>query len=115
MISITDELAPYILAVVAQIPYGCVASYAQVARLSGFPKHARLVGKVLQQLDSESDVPWHRVINAQGKISLKKMNEQGENIQRNKLINEGVLVIQDKISLKAYQWDGNVEYSKIKG
>ncbi len=47
----SDELARQILHVVALIPYGKVASYGQIAKLAGLPKHARLVGYVLKHLD----------------------------------------------------------------
>lgn len=104
----TDELARQILQVVALIPYGKVASYGQIARMAGLPKHARLVGYVLKHLDSEAEIPWHRVINSQGKISLSKLDDQGENIQRVKLLAEGVMVIGDKINLKQYQWNNSL-------
>lgn len=93
-----------ILNVVCLIPAGQVATYGQVARLAGLPKHARLVGYVLKHLSAEHTVPWHRVINAQGEISLSKLNAQGENIQILKLQAEGILVIAEKVNLKQYQW-----------
>ena len=99
-----DELAHMILNVVCLIPAGQVATYGQVARLAGLPKHARLVGYVLRHLSAEHTVPWHRVINAQGKISLSKLNAQGENIQTLKLQEEGIVVIAEKVNLKQYQW-----------
>ena len=100
----SDELARQILQVVALIPYGKVASYGQIAKLAGLPKHARLVGYVLKHMDQATEIPWHRVINSQGKISLSKLDDQGTNIQRLKLLEEGVMVIADKINLKQYQW-----------
>ncbi|MDM1753830.1 MGMT family protein [Acinetobacter towneri] len=100
----SDELAHMILNVVCLIPAGQVATYGQVARLAGLPKHARLVGYVLKHLSAEHTVPWHRVINAQGEISLSKLNAQGENIQILKLQAEGILVIAEKVNLKQYQW-----------
>ncbi|OAL78562.1 methyltransferase [Acinetobacter sp. SFB] len=100
----SDELARHILQVVALIPYGKVDSYGQIAKLAGLPKHARLVGYVLKHLEAEIDIPWHRVINAQGKISLSKLDDYGDNIQRLKLSEEGVMVIGNKINLKQYQW-----------
>lgn len=102
----SKELAPLILAVVNLIPEGKVASYGQVAKLAGLPKHARLVGYVLKHLDAGSTLPWHRVMNSQGKISLNKLNECGENIQQCKLFEEGVSVIAGKVDLKIYQWKG---------
>ena len=100
----TDELARQILQVIALIPYGKVATYGQIAKLAGLPKHARLVGYVLKNMDADTEIPWHRVINSQGKISLIKVNLQGDNIQSLKLLAEGVVVIGDKINLKKYQW-----------
>ena len=69
--SIVKELAPMIFQVIAQIPYGRVASYGQIARSAGIPKHSRLVGYVLKHMDADSSLPWYRVINSQGKISLR--------------------------------------------
>lgn len=103
----SDELARQILQVVTLIPYGKVASYGQIAKMAGLPKHARLVGYVLKHLDQESEIPWYRVINSQGKISLSKLNDHGENIQRVKLLAEGVMVRGDKINLKQFQWMNN--------
>lgn len=102
----SDELAQMILSVVALIPKGKVASYGQIAKLAGLPRHARLVGRVLKEMDASSDLPWHRVINSQGKISVHKLDEQGMNIQAAKLMQEGVVVIGDKVNLKVYRWDG---------
>ncbi len=53
----TNELHRQILEVIALIPYGKVASYGQIAKLAGLPKHARLVGYVLRHLDKDSEIP----------------------------------------------------------
>lgn len=98
------ELYRQILEVVALIPYGRVASYGQVAKLAGLPRHARLVGYVLKHLDQNSPLPWHRVVNAQGKISCKKVTESGENLQQIRLAKEGVEVIYQTIQLQHFQW-----------
>lgn len=103
--SIVKELAPMIFQVIAQIPYGRVASYGQIARLAGIPKHSRLVGYVLKHMDVDSTLPWYRVINSQGKISLSKLNDQGQNIQAQLLLAEGILVIGDKVKMKEFQWN----------
>ena len=58
-----------IYAAVMSIPPGRVATYGQVADLAGLPRRARLVGAALRSLPEDSGVPWHRVVNAQGKIS----------------------------------------------
>ncbi|AWL29432.1 methyltransferase [Acinetobacter defluvii] len=100
----TVELAQMILSVVIQIPYGKVASYGQVAKLAGLPKHARLVGRVLGQLEAEHDVPWHRVINSQGKIRVNQLDEQGTNLQQALLLAENVVVIDGKVNMKKFGW-----------
>ena len=95
-----------ILTVVSQIPYAKVATYGQIARLAGLPQHARLVGRVLSHLEENTDIPWYRVINAQAKISLNKLDSSGQNIQQQKLIQEGIVLAGDRVDLKRYQWDG---------
>lgn len=102
--SASNELAQMIVAVVALIPYGKVASYGQIAALAGLPRHARLVGRVLSQMDETSEVPWHRVINSQGRISLSRLDDHGYNVQQAKLLEEGVAIVNGKISFKKFGW-----------
>lgn len=92
-----------IYAVVRQIPAGQVATYGQVARLAGLPGHARQVGYALNALPHENDVPWHRVINAQGSIS-RRAEPQYEGIQRELLEREGVKFELDRVPLPRFQW-----------
>lgn len=102
--SASSELAQMIVAVVALIPYGKVASYGQIAALAGLPRHARLVGRVLSQMDETSEVPWHRVINSQGRISLSRLDDHGYNVQQAKLLEEGVAIVNGKINFKTFGW-----------
>jgi methylated-DNA-protein-cysteine methyltransferase related protein len=88
--------------VVKRIPRGKVATYGQVARLAGFPNHARLVGYAMHSLN-DTRVPWHRVINAQGKISLRDLSAE---IQRGLLEEEGVwFSSSDVVDLKRFRWN----------
>lgn len=92
-----------IYAVVRQIPPGRVASYGQVARLSGFSGQARQVGYALNRL-ADNDVPWHRVINAEGRIS-KRSNPDFEHLQRVLLEAEGIeFDAVNRVSLRKYGW-----------
>jgi methylated-DNA-protein-cysteine methyltransferase-like protein len=100
----TNELHRQILEVIALIPYGKVATYGQIAKLAGLPKHARLVGYVLKHLDKSSEIPWYRVINSQGKISVTRINQQGENVQQSLLEQEGIYLLNGKVSLKKFGW-----------
>lgn len=89
--------------IVAMIPPGKVATYGQIARLTGNPNHARAVGATLKNLPKDSTLPWHRVVNAQGKISFVQGCSQYQR-QRNKLEREGIEFSGYKISLNQYQW-----------
>lgn len=88
---------------VSQIPSGNVASYGQVARLAGLPNASRLVGNVLKNLPESSQLPWHRVINAQGKISFKE-GSSAYREQRLRLESEGLVFAGNKLSLTKYGW-----------
>lgn len=89
--------------VVHMIPSGKVATYGQVAVLAGLPQAARFAGTALKGLPTATRIPWHRVINAQGKISLPKSSASYQE-QNQRLTQEGVLIKNGKIALKDYQW-----------
>lgn len=94
-----------IYAAVSRIPEGRVATYGQVARLAGLPGRARLVGQALSALPEESAVPWHRVVNAGGRISRRSVDRGYETLQRRILEDEGVRFGPDgAIPLKTFQW-----------
>jgi methylated-DNA-protein-cysteine methyltransferase related protein len=93
-----------VLTVVKAVPKGKVVTYGQVALLIGSPRAARQVGMVLRGLkEGDDDVPWQRVINAQGGISTYKVGT-GE-LQKALLESEGIKIRSDKtVDLKKYQW-----------
>ncbi len=74
---------------VAKIPIGSVMSYGEVAKVAGFPRHARFVSVALKKAPKELKLPWHRVINSQGKISFPK-GSSPYRIQKSRLRKEGV-------------------------
>lgn len=91
-------------AVVRRIPEGRVATYGQVARLAGLGENARQVGYALHALPAHSGVPWHRVINARGEISLPRATG-GDVTQRLRLEREGVEFDgKGRVDLKVYGW-----------
>ena len=77
---------------IQSIPAGKVISYGQAAAAAGSPRAARQVGGILRALSRESGVPWWRVINNQGVISIKGHFEATKELQKNLLQKEGVLV-----------------------
>ena len=93
-----------IYTIICAIPEGKVASYGQVAKLAGYPNNSRLVGRLLKVMPEGSSIPWHRVVNSQGKISFPEgSNKHLE--QRQKLLSEGVTFNKDKINMRLHQWD----------
>lgn len=96
-----DERRARIAAVVDSIPRGRVASYGQVAREAGLPRHARLVGRVLLELPAGSTLAWHRVVNSAGRISVRP----GAAVQRRRLAREGVVFTRSGcIDLERFRW-----------
>lgn len=94
-----DEFIFQILAIVEEIPYGFVATYGQLAKLSGHEKNARLVGKVLSISEYYGKYPCHRVVNASGRCA------PGWDQQQSLLMNEGISFKKDGcVDLKKYQW-----------
>jgi methylated-DNA-protein-cysteine methyltransferase related protein len=92
-----------ILALVARIPPGQVMTYGQLALLAGQPAAARQAGFVMNSLMGGPDLPWHRVINAQGAVSTDKLGF-GE-LQRGLLGAEGVVFSPaGRCDLQRYQW-----------
>lgn len=97
-----DELAYLIYATIEEIPYGCVATYGQIANLIGKPKNSRLIGRALKISSYYGEFPCHRVVNHQGRISL------GWNEQRELLEKEGVTFkANGYVNLEKHQWKIN--------
>ena len=94
-----------IYATVRKIPKGRVTTYGTVARLSGLAGQARLVGYALSALPNGTVLPWHRVINAQGRLSLEQSSSGAGITQRLRLEAEGVKVdASGRVSLARYGW-----------
>jgi len=89
--------------IVREIPKGRVATYGEIARVSGLLNQARLIGYALHNLPPKSKIPWHRVINSQGKISFPK-NTSVYRQQRRLLEKEGIVFTKDKVDLGKYGW-----------
>ncbi|KTF16773.1 MGMT family protein [Pseudoalteromonas sp. H105] len=92
-----------IYTVIANIPTGCVASYGQVAVMAGLVNNARLVGRLLKLMPKDSTIPWHRVINSQGKISFAEGTAQYIR-QYQLLLAEGIVFKNGKVNMRLYQW-----------
>jgi len=94
--------------VVSEIPPGHVLTYGEVARLAGLPTAARRVSQALRQAPRGLKLPWHRVINSQGKISFP-VDSSGWIRQKDKLEAEGVVFLKGKINLDQFGYRGAVD------
>jgi methylated-DNA-protein-cysteine methyltransferase-like protein len=86
---------------IKQIPVGKVATYGLIADIEGTCT-ARMVGYALSHAKEEMHLPWHRVINSSGRISMK--DPEGYALQRTLLQHEGVIFTGEKVNLKEFLW-----------
>lgn len=94
-----ENFAYLILEIVSEIPKGKVASYKQIAILTGKDKNARLVGKILANAEYYGKYPCHRVLNSAGRIAPHWPK------QRQLLEEEGVIFkTNGKVDMLKYQW-----------
>ena len=93
-----------VFAITAEIPRGRVATYGQIAKMLGQPKCARAVGNALHQNRDPVKGPCHRVVNRNGELAAH-FGMGGAAVQKERLLAEGVTVIDGKVDVVKYQWD----------
>ena len=99
-----SEFQQQVYAIVAQIPRGKVVTYGQIAGWLGQPRAARQVGYAMAACPRDMQLPWQRVVNAQGQVS-KRANPEDEELQRARLESEGIVFdAAGRIPLAQYQW-----------
>ncbi len=96
--------------IVRQVPKGRVATYGQVAELANLAGKARVVGYALYRVDIKTlDIPWQRVVNAKGEVSLSPLRFGSDYLQRSLLEGEGIRFNEaGKIDLRKYLWQPNL-------
>ena len=100
MSTLNPDLIYEVLSVVEEIPEGCVATYGQIARLTGRDRNARLIGKIMSRSGYYGSYPCHRVVNHAGRTA------PGFYDQRQRLEAEGVgFLANGCVDLKKHQWD----------
>ena len=97
-----------VYALVRRVPRGHVVTYGQVAALVRHPRSARAVGAAMKQCPE--GVPWHRVVNAQGGISRRRV-ASGMLTQRIRLEQEGVRLRRGRVPLTHYRWEGTPRWT----
>ncbi len=98
MTKFTEE----VIEIIQMIPQGKVMTYGQIAAYASNPRGARQVSYILHSMSEKYQLPWHRVVNAKGEISLS--GEAGF-IQGSLLASEGIEVINKQVDLKKYQFN----------
>ena len=88
---------------IARVPRGKVATYGQIATLAGYPGRARQVGYALAGMSEAWDLPWHRIINAHGKVS-PRTGSKFHLLQYELLAREGVVFSANCIDLDLFRW-----------
>lgn len=85
------------------IPRGRVTTYGQLATAAGFPRAARLAGFALKNTPPGMKLPWHRVLNAQGRISFPPRSAPARE-QRRRLEAEGVVFVGGRVDFARFGW-----------
>lgn len=106
----TQEIRSHVLSpmakiwqIVAMIPPSKVSSYGKIADFAGLPGRARYVSRALKLAPEHLSLPWHRVLNSQGKISFEKHSASFQE-QMELLRLEGVMVNCGKVKLSECEW-----------
>lgn len=100
-----------VVGIILDIPVGRVMTYGQVARVAGNPRGARQVARILHSMSAKHELPWHRIINAQGGISTPSDREEKGSLQREMLEAEGVEFMENgKVDLQVYRWFPEEEF-----
>lgn len=103
-----DNWVKAVWQVVAGIPRGHVLTYGEVARLAGMSRAARRVSLAMRRAPRSLKLPWHRVINAQGKISFPQ-DSTGFQRQKELLQTEGVIFLNGKVDLQRFGYQGALD------
>ena len=101
-----------VVEIIKGIPEGKVMTYGQIAKLAGSPRGARQVVRVLHTLSGKYKLPWHRVINSKGEISI--VDYESRNLQKAFLESEGVIItIHNTINLNEFQYHQYPEFEEF--
>jgi len=99
-----SDFTQKIIKLIKNIPEGKVLTYGRIAKLAGNPRAARQVSWILNSSTKKYNLPWHRVINSKGNISLKAIKDK--KYQKLLLENEGIIISTGyRIDLKQYLWE----------
>ena len=98
MVPASSSLTPFtqrVITIISHIPSGKVLTYGGIAKIAGSPRAARQVSWILHSSSEKYELPWHRVVNGQGKIVLR--DDDGQNMQKKLLLDEGVQFLREMV------------------
>lgn len=100
-----------VIQAVRQVPEGQVATYGQIATLADSPRGGRIVGGILAALGTDTDIPWWRVINREGYLSIRGHMPGIKDLQKQLLEKESIEVTEDyHVDLKTFLWRNESAY-----
>lgn len=91
-----DHFKSQVFFILNSVQKGECIAYGELAKLAGFPRHARQVGFLMKTLPKDTKLPWHRVVNSQRRISFAE-NTDAYTRQRKKLESEGWIIVGNKL------------------
>jgi methylated-DNA-protein-cysteine methyltransferase related protein len=98
-----DSFTIRVVAIIKRIPPGNVLTYGLIAKFAGNPRGARQVARVLHSMSSTEGLPWHRVINTEGRIMLA--SDMAKDEQATLLREEDIEVSPEhRVDLGRYLW-----------
>lgn len=93
---------------IQDIPEGSVANYGQIAEIAGIPRGARQVGYALRHSPKDLKLPWHRVLTSSGKSAFDP-DSRHFRMQRDRLLEEGVPLVNGKVNMAKYRWEPQLD------
>lgn len=104
MKQLSSQFKQKVITFVSMIPYGKVVSYGQIAVYIGAPRAARQVGWILRELGTNKDIPWWRVVNKEGRISISGNFEADRELQKKLLESEGIEINDFQVDMGKYRF-----------
>ena len=100
-----EDFTRVVIRIILSIPRGKVSTYGRIGAMAGKPNGARQVVRILHSMSRKYDLPWHRVVNARGRISLRRY--EGYERQKACLLAEGIIFDDnDRIDFGKHLWNG---------
>lgn len=110
-----SEFKHRVINVIKSVPYGHVMSYGQVATYVGVPRGARQVGWIMRSVETKEDLPWWRILNNAGRITIKGNLYNNQPLQKKLLESEGIVVSEDlTMDINKYRYiPSDEEFKKL--